>query len=66
MTKLDRRNTSTSKKIEDNVVSAILGVIVIFGFMTNLEQLKSWIPDALNINILKLSLIPPILTRNGK
>ena len=38
-TKLDKRNTATSKKFDDDVID-------IFQFMDNLEQFGSWIPHA--------------------
>ena len=46
VTKLDRRNKKTSKKIDDDVMSKDCDVIAIFQFTANLEQSESRIPDA--------------------
>ena len=46
VTKLDKGNKKNVKKIKDDVISKIYDVIAIFQFTTNLEQSKSWIPDA--------------------
>ena len=46
VTKLDKRNKTTSKKFDDEVISENYDVIVIFQFMANLEQSGSWILDA--------------------
>ena len=57
--KLDNRNTTMSKKIDYDVISASCDVIVIFLFMPNLEviyaQSGSWIPEASSV-ILTFSL----------
>ena len=45
VTKLDKRNKTTSKKFDDDVMLENCDVIVIFQFMANLEQSGSWIPD---------------------
>ena len=42
----DKRNEMTSKKVDDDVMSANCDVIVIFPIMANLEQSGSRIPDA--------------------
>ena len=46
VTKLDKRNKTTSKKFDDDVMSKNCDVIAIFQFTTNLEQSESRIPDA--------------------
>ena len=46
VTKLDKRNKITSKKFDDEVMSANCDVIVIFVFLTNLEQSGGRNPDA--------------------
>ena len=38
VTKLDKRNKATSKQIDVDVMSENCDVIVIFGFLANLEQ----------------------------
>ena len=38
VTKLDKRNKTTSKKFDDDVMSVNCDVMVIFQFMANLEQ----------------------------
>ena len=50
VTKLDKRNKITSKKFDDEVMSANCDVIVIFVFLTNLEQSGGRIPDAESVN----------------
>ena len=47
-TKLDTRNNTTSKKIDNDVMSENYDIIVIWFFqsMANLEQYESRIPDA--------------------
>ena len=42
VTKRDKRNTATSKKFKYDVISLKFDVIVIFWFMANLEQSRSW------------------------
>ena len=56
VTKLDKRNTATSKKIDDDVMSKNGEVIVFFRFMANLQSCGSRIPDAWSKK-LKCSLI---------
>ena len=45
VTKIDERNKVTSQKIDDYVISENFDVIAIFGFLVNLQQSGSWIPD---------------------
>ena len=46
VTKLDKRNKTTSKKCDDDVMSENCNVIVIFfGFLASLEQSGGRIPD---------------------
>ena len=45
VTKIDKRNETTSKKFDDDVKSENCDVIVIFGFLANLEQSAGRIPD---------------------
>ena len=45
-TKLDKRNKTTSKKIDDDVMLENCNVVAIFQFATILEQSGSRIPDA--------------------
>ena len=52
VTKLDKRNKRTRKKIDDNVISANCDIIIIFQFMANLEQSGSRIALALSVNLL--------------
>ena len=51
VTKFDRRNNTTSKKIDYDVISASYDIFVIFFFMVNLEQSWSWIPEAWSIKL---------------
>ena len=46
VTKLGKENTVTSKKFDDDVISANCDVIVFFRFMANLQPSESRIPDA--------------------
>ena len=41
VTKRDKKNTATSKKIDDDVISLNFDVIVIFPILVNLEYPKS-------------------------
>ena len=45
ITKLDKRNKTTSKKFDHDVMSTNCDVIVIFRLMANLEQSESRIPN---------------------
>ena len=45
-TKLDKKNKTTSKKIDDDVMSENCDVIAIFPILAYLEQSGSRIPDA--------------------
>ena len=54
VTKLDKRNTATLKKLDDDVLSANYDAIVIFRFMANLEQFRSRISDAWSAEIGKI------------
>ena len=45
VTKLDRRNKTTSKEFDDDVFQQIVTSLPFFQFMANLEQSKSPIPD---------------------
>ena len=45
VTKLHQRNKTTSKKVDDDVMSENCDVIVIFGFLANFEQSGDRIPD---------------------
>ena len=51
VTKLDRRNNTTSKKTEYDVISASYDIFAIFFFTANLEQSWSWIPEAWSIKL---------------
>ena len=61
VTKLDKRITKTSKKYGDDVMSVNCDVIVIFGFLANLDQFGSRIPDARSV-ILKGKILKVTLT----
>ena len=54
VTKLYKRNTATSKKLDDDVLSANYDAIVIFRFMANLEKFRSRISDAWSAEIGKI------------
>ena len=45
VTKLEEKNTATSKKVWRWRYIGICDIIVIFGFMTDLEQFRSQSPD---------------------
>ena len=51
VTKLGERNTATTNKFDDDVMSANCDGIVIFLFMANLEQSGSRIPDAWSVKL---------------
>ena len=46
VTKLDKKNTTMSKKIDDDFVSANMTSLSVFRLMVNLKQFGSRIPDA--------------------
>ena len=46
VTKRDKRNKTTSKKIDDDIMSGNCDVIAFFLIYGQLEQSGSWIPDA--------------------
>ena len=46
VTKRDKKNTATSKKFDDDVISLNFDVIVIFQILVNLEYPKSQILNA--------------------
>ena len=53
VTKLDKRNTATSKKIDGDAMSSNFDVIVFFFlFMAHLQQSGSRIPDAWSIKLM--------------
>ena len=52
--KLDKRNTETSKKLDDDVLSANYDAIVIIRLIANLEQFRSQISDAWSTEIDKI------------
>ena len=45
VTKLDKRNKTTSKKFDDDACRKIVTSLSFFGFLANLEQSKGRIPD---------------------
>ena len=45
VTKIDKRNKTTSKKFDDGVMSEILTSLSFFGVLANLEQSGGRIPD---------------------
>ena len=49
VTKLDKKNTTMSKKIDDDFVSANMTSLSFFRFMVNLKQFGSRIPDVWSI-----------------
>ena len=51
VTKLDKRNTATSKIFDDDDTSATWNVSVFFQFMVNLQPFGSRIPDAWSIKL---------------
>ena len=46
VTKLDKKNKTTSKKIDEDIMAESCDVIAIFQFTVNLEQSGSRIPNA--------------------
>ena len=55
-TKIDQGKTTTSKKIDDDIISAKCYVILIFRFMIDFDQSGSKITDAWYVR-LKLSVL---------
>ena len=49
VTKLEKRNKTTSKKFDEDVISENCEVIVIFRFMANLGLSGSRIPEAYSV-----------------
>ena len=53
MTKLGKRNTAMSKKIDDDDMSASYDVIdIVFFFMANFEQFGCRFPDARSVIVI--------------
>ena len=46
VTKLDKRSMTTSTKFDDDVVLADYDIIIIFQFMVDFEQSRTWISAA--------------------
>ena len=46
VTKLDKKNKTTPKKFDNDVMSTIVTSLFVFLFMADLEQSRSQIPDA--------------------
>ena len=57
VTKVDKWNTATSKKIDDNATSRKCDIIVIFTFIVNLEQFGSKIWDAWSVKFTILLIV---------
>ena len=51
VTKLDKRNKTTTRKIDDGFILTNCDVIVIFRFLANLRQFGSRIADAYSIEV---------------
>ena len=45
VTKLDKSDKKTSKKIDNDVNQKIVMSLSFFGFLANLDQFRGWIPD---------------------
>ena len=45
VTKLDKKNKTTSENFDDDVMSVIVTSLSFFGFLANLEQSGDRIPD---------------------
>ena len=52
VTKLDKRNKTTSKKFDDNACQKIVTSLPFLQFTANLEQLGSQISDAYSIKVI--------------
>ena len=63
VTKLDKINKTTLKKIDDYVMSANSDVIVIFRLTAKLELFGSRIPDAWSIKLIFLLIVTFYLTK---
>ena len=51
VTKLDKRNKTTSKNVTMKSWWQIVTSLSFFGFLANLEQSGSWIPDAESVKL---------------
>ena len=60
---LDKRNKTTSKKFDDDVMSKNLTSLSFFQFMANLEQSESRIPDAETVKIMFFLIVTFDLTK---
>ena len=65
VTKLDKRNRSTLKKFDDDVMSANCDNIAFFRFTANFQPSGSWIPSVWSIK-LAFSLIVTFFLHNLK
>ena len=63
VTKLDKRNKPTSKKVDVDVMSGSCDVIVIFRIFANLEQSGGRIPDTEPAKVIFLVIVTSCLTK---
>ena len=62
-TKIDKRNTKTSKKFDDDIMSKNCDVIAIFPISTNLEQSGNRIPNAQSLKLIFSLIVTFYLTK---
>ena len=63
VTKLDKRNKTTSKKFDDDFVSENCDVIVIFQIFVHLEQSRNKIPDTESAKVMFSVIVTFFLTK---
>ena len=63
VTKLDKRNKTTSKKIDIDAMSENCDVIAIFRILVNLEQSGSRIPDTESVKVMFSVIVAFCLTK---
>ena len=65
VTKLDKRNKTGSKKIDDDICREIETSLLFFGFLANLEQSGDRVPDTEPSKVVFSVIITFCLTKTG-
>ena len=65
VTKLDKRNKTTSKSFDDNIMSKIVTSLLFFGFFANLEQSGDRIPDTESTKVIFSVIVTFVLAKTA-
>ena len=63
VTKPDKRDKATSKKLTMTSCQKIVTSLSFFGFLTNLEQSRDWIPDTESAKVMFSVIVTYFLTK---